>query len=98
MFIQELNYVEMISEETNVEGGYTQANAGSNANVSGFSGSVQTSAYSSASSYPRYSYPFYYPYGEGDYSSASTYGSAQILLGDANSSSWANSSASSGYY
>jgi hypothetical protein len=104
MFIQELSYVEMISEETNVEGGYTQANAGSNANVSGFSGSVQTSADTNSSSYPGYGYPYYpysypyYPYGGGSYSSASTSGSAQVFLGNANCSSGANSSASGYYY
>ncbi|MEY3870148.1 MAG: hypothetical protein RLZZ338_4039 [Cyanobacteriota bacterium] len=86
MLIQDLNHVEMISEETNLEGGLTQAQAGSAGSVSALLGSVQTFAATSSSS--NYGYYYYSPYNT---SSAQTKASAQVLFGSAQVISQASS-------
>ncbi|MEY3870147.1 MAG: hypothetical protein RLZZ338_4038 [Cyanobacteriota bacterium] len=93
MLIQDLNHVEMISEETNLEGGLTQAQAGSSGFVIGFLGSLKSSAETSSSSNYGYRY-----YGQSNTSSAKTQASAVVFDGFATVSSGASSTAGGYYY
>ena len=58
MIISDLEHMEIVSEETRVEGGFADASAYSSANANGsYFASTYTSTYTSARS--GYSYPYY---------------------------------------
>ncbi len=61
MIISDLEHLEVVSEETNVEGGFASANAGAGASASGNNfAATSTSTYTSATSGYYYYYPYYY--------------------------------------